>query len=136
MSQTNVNLPPLAPGSIALRFRVEWRGQPAHPICIGVQAVGVVRVDGDRVTWTNARAKRGGAVYQHTSDRRELIAVEALENIDGDFLQSLVAEAFPEPDGTAKAEEPALTAERGAVPVSSARPWYQRDLDEPTEAVA
>lgn len=136
MSQNTVNLPPLAPGSIALRFRVEWRGQPARPVCVGVQSVGVVRVDGDRVTWTNGLRSRLGGVYQHTSDRRALIAVEAIENIDGDFLAVLIAEAFCEPGDTAKAEEPALTAERGAGPVSPARPWYQRDLDEPVEAVA
>lgn len=76
-------LNPLQPGDIALRFKVESRGDVffPHKVVTGLQVVQVVSVAGDLVTWTNGLRSRCGGDYRHTSHRRELISLEALESL-------------------------------------------------------
>ena len=83
----NTPLSPLHVGDEALRFRVEWRltacGDGTHairPFVIGTRAVRIVAVDGDLVTWTEGKKKRGGGEYRHTCDRRELLSLAAVAN--------------------------------------------------------
>jgi hypothetical protein len=75
-------IPPLQPGDVALRFRVQWRGLgKAVPVVVNTQAVWVVSVAGDLVTWTNGRRSRNGSEFRHTSHRRELISTVGLESL-------------------------------------------------------
>ena len=73
----------LQPGDLALRFKVETRGDIFHPhkVVTGLQVVKVVAVDGENITWQNGLKSRCGGDYQHTSNRRELIALAALESL-------------------------------------------------------
>jgi len=77
------NLTPLKTGDLALRFRVDWRGtldgRPAY--VTGLEVVEVISVSGETVTWTNHRRARGGEKFYHASDRRELLALAAIENL-------------------------------------------------------
>ena len=125
---------PLAPGSVAIRFRVEWRGNPARAVPVGVQAVVVVSVVGDRVVWTNGtRSRAGRDEFRHVSDRRELISLDALESVTAEFLAGLEAE-ISEP--VAPAENPPsspLLAGAGATgygPRRRSAPWYRRDVED------
>lgn len=80
----NAALSPLHVGDVALRVRLEWRAVAgalkAVPRIANTQAVWVVAVspDGGRVTWTDGLPARGGGEYRHTSDRRELLSLDAL----------------------------------------------------------
>ena len=78
-------IPPLEPGDIALRFRVEVRGDVFHPhrVVNGLQVVQVISVKDDFVTWTNGLKGRTGGDFRHTSHRRELISIGALESFGG-----------------------------------------------------
>jgi hypothetical protein len=126
------NLPPLAPGSVAVRFRVEWRGRPARPVVVGLQAVWVVEVVGDCVTWTNAtRSKFARGEFRHTSHRRELFTVDALDGVTAAFLSAL---AFEISEPAAPAENPASFSlpgdgAAGYGPRRRVAPWYRRDVD-------
>jgi hypothetical protein len=92
------NLTPLFRGALALRFPVEWvpvpgaKWQPVpgtdekvtgdtRPKLAGIQVVEVLAVHGGRVTWTNWLPSKfqPGQPATHTCDRRELIALDALE---------------------------------------------------------
>jgi hypothetical protein len=83
------NLTPLFRGALALRFPVEWSALPgveaaagrARPKLAGIQVVEVLAVCGSRVTWTNWLPSKfqPGQPATHTCDRRELIALDALE---------------------------------------------------------
>lgn len=125
-------LAPLAPGSLALRFRVEWRGNPARAVAVGVQCVVVVSVVGNRVVWTNGRRTRASREeFRHVSDRRELISLDALETVTPEFLGYLAAELSAP---VAPAEKPASPSLPGAGahgygPRRRSSPWYSRDND-------
>lgn len=69
-------------GDIAMRFRVELRGDVFNPhrVVTGVEAVEIVAVQGDRVAWTAGRLARKGLKHIGQSDARELIPLSALEN--------------------------------------------------------
>jgi hypothetical protein len=77
-------LSPLHVGDVALRVRIEWRAvdgsDRARPCIVNTQAVWVVAVsaDGERVTWTNGLPARDGGEYRHTSNRGELLNLEAI----------------------------------------------------------
>lgn len=84
----NDSLPPLHPGDIALRVRVA----PLGPLfsagamrcrVLGLEAVEVLRVNGDSITWTNHKPCKfyAGDRFRHTCDRRELLAVSSLESL-------------------------------------------------------
>lgn len=86
----NPNMLPLYRGAFALRACVEFVALPGlerqgcAPKCRGLEVVEVLAVVGDRVTWTNHKKSEfgtPGVAYVHTSDRRELIALDAIEFI-------------------------------------------------------
>lgn len=80
-------LSPLAPGDLALRFRISYLGaNHQRPIVTGVQVCEVLRVDGDFVTWTNHLPARAGDFqnkFSHVAHRCELIALRWLETLPG-----------------------------------------------------
>lgn len=133
-------LAPLAPGSVAIRFRIEWRGNPARAVAIGVQAVVVVAVHGDRVVWTNGtRSRASRNEFRHVSARRELIALEALESVTTEFLAALAAEIWEPVAPAENPPSPSSLAGAGATgygPRRTSAPWYRRDNDDNFPAAA
>lgn len=79
----NADLIPLAPGDLALRVRTRHRLGSVAVEATGLEVVEVVAVAGEVVTWTNHKKnpRWGGARFVHASNRRELIALAALENL-------------------------------------------------------
>ena len=77
------------PGDLALRFRIDWiqlfpgrHYQDTKPVVRGLEVVEIISQEGERVFWTNNRksAFLPGERFQSSSDRRELIALDFLEN--------------------------------------------------------
>lgn len=77
-------LTPLKAGDLALRVKLSWA--TGKPVPAGMEAIEVLSVAGDVVTWTNHKPSpfRGGARFESTSNRAELIALRALENTSED----------------------------------------------------
>lgn len=134
MTAESQNLPPLAPGDLAVRFRLSWRGRPARPVTIGLQAVEVVAVDGEAIVWTDNRPIWPGerTRFVHRSDRRELMSLAAFEAITPKFHAELLSE-LAEHERNETRSEPAKPALPGAAASSRIfrprrrRPaaWYQ-----------
>ena len=82
MSETPSSAPlALDVGDFALRFRIVIRGDLFRPHkCVeGVEAVYIVAIKGDVVTWTNGRENHAGAPHESKCNRNELIPLRALE---------------------------------------------------------
>lgn len=86
----DLELRPLKPGDLALRFRVEFRSattlpRVARPMVTGLEVIEVIAQTGDLVLWTNHKPARAHAPapvkFSHTSHRRELIALDWLNTL-------------------------------------------------------
>ena len=72
---------PLFRGALALRPRYAIGPKGVSRIA-GLEVVEVLAVNGQRVTWTNHKPSKfltPGVAFSHTSHRRELIALDAIE---------------------------------------------------------
>lgn len=83
---------PLKTGDVILRPRYEWfmTKQWCYPRrkLVGFQAAIVVGLDGERVKWRNGMPGLDGRECVGTSDRRECIAITALENLGTDEISA------------------------------------------------
>ena len=88
----NANEIPLGPGDVAIRFRIGYRARKTGgatnyldvvPVVTGLEAVRIISLDGELVTWTNGREARAGSgqLFRHIGHRRELIAASAFETL-------------------------------------------------------